>query len=304
MVTGEQMISSTTVGDSSRAGGHWRAMALRWSQVGPPLRPSPEDIAFYARAINRWVLANGAPRVLILGVTPELYRLSWPSGTALQAVDRTRGMIESVWPGLRSAALCADWTAIPLPACSQDVVLCDGGLIMVSFPDGISKIARVLQNMLTPGGLFVTRLYATPDRRESAAIVLSDLLAGKIANVNILKLRLGMALQESSEQGVQLGHVWDTLQRVAPDLPRLAERIGWPIESLSAIEAYRESSSRYHFTTLAEIRRLFCDDPGGFSCETIDVPGYELGERCPTVAFRRETEKTTSQPHSLKYAGL
>src|ERR1017187_9474538 len=147
MVAGEQMISSTTVGESSRAGGHWRAMARRWSQVGPPLRPSPEDIAFYAGAINRWVLANGAPRALILGVTPELYRLSWPSGTALQAVDRTRGMIESVWPGLRSAVLCADWTAIPLPARSQDLALCDAGLILVSFPHGLSKIVRVLQQV-------------------------------------------------------------------------------------------------------------------------------------------------------------
>jgi hypothetical protein len=118
--------------------------------------------------------------------------------------------------------------------------------------------------------------------------VLSDLLAGGIANVNLLKLRLGMALQESSELGVQLGHVWDTLHRAAPDLTRLAERIGWPLESMSAIEVYRDSSSRYHFTSLAETCRLFCDDPGGFLCETIDVPGYELGERCPTVAFRRK----------------
>src|SRR5882724_8200549 len=166
MVAGERPKCSTSVGDSSPAGGHWHATAQRWNQIGPPLRPSPEDIAIYAAAINRWILANGAPRALILGVTPELYRLSWPSGTALQAVDRTSGMIEAVWPGPRSVVLCADWTAMPLPARSQDVALCDAGLILVSFPHGLSKIVRVLQQVLTPGGLFVTRLFLPLRRRE------------------------------------------------------------------------------------------------------------------------------------------
>jgi hypothetical protein len=291
MVAGEQQISSTPVGDPSFTGGHWLATARRWNQIGPPLRPSPEDIGFYAASIDRWVLANGSPRALILGVTPELYRLPWPSGTNLQAVDRTRGMIDAVWPGPRSAVLCSDWTAMPLPARSRDVALCDAGLILVSFPDGLSKIVRVLRHVLQSGGLFVTRLFLPQAERESSGVVLSDLLAGRIANLNILKLRLGMALQENGERGVQLGHIWDALHHAAPSLPRLAERIGWPLESLSAIDVYRNCTSRYHFTAFEEICHLFCDDPGGFACETIDIPGYELGERCPTVAFRRKSEK-------------
>jgi hypothetical protein len=288
MVVGEQAISTTPVGETSAASGHWLATARRWSQIGPPLRPSPEDIGFYSAAIDRWVPTSGAPRALILGVTPELYRLPWPSGTNLLAVDRTRGMIDAIWPGPRSAVLCADWTAMPLPARSRDIALCDAGLILVSFPQGLSKIVRILQRVLTSGGFFVTRLFLPPAQRESPDVVLSDLLAGSIANLNILKLRLGMALQESSEDGVQLGHIWDVLHRAAPNLPRLAERIGWPLETLTAIDVYRNCASVYHFSSFAEIRHLFCDDPGGFTCESIDVPGYSIGERCPTVVFRRE----------------
>src|SRR5580698_11337179 len=133
MIIGERQSSITPVGESTSAGGHWLATSRRWNQIGPPLRPSPEDIGFYAAHIDRWVLGNGSPRALILGVTPELYRLSWPCGTNLLAVDRTRGMIDAVWPGPRSAVLCADWTAMFLPARSRDIALCDAGLILVSF---------------------------------------------------------------------------------------------------------------------------------------------------------------------------
>ena len=56
--------------------GHWAEIARRWQQVGPPLRPSVQDIAFYTRAIADIT----APRALILGVTPELYHLPWPAG--------------------------------------------------------------------------------------------------------------------------------------------------------------------------------------------------------------------------------
>ncbi|HEV3386437.1 MAG TPA: class I SAM-dependent methyltransferase [Gemmata sp.] len=290
MVAGEQLISTTPVGESSSAGGHWLATARRWNQIGPPLRPSPEDIGFYSAAIDRWVLANRSLRALILGVTPELYRLSWPNGTNLLAVDRTRGMIDAIWPGPRNSVLCADWTAMPLPARSRDIALCDAGLILVSFPHGLIKIVRILQRVLTSGGLFITRLFLPPAQHESPGVVLSDLLAGSIANLNILKMRLGMALQENSEDGVQLGHIWDVLHRAAPNLPRLAERIGWSLETLSAIDVYRNCSSVYHFSSFTEIRQLFCDEPGGFTCESIDVPGYPLGERCPTVVFRREAK--------------
>jgi len=67
-----------------RPAGHWAEIARRWAEVGPPLRPSAEDLAFYRRA-GRLTRERGAPRVLLLGVTPELYRLPWPDGTDLLA---------------------------------------------------------------------------------------------------------------------------------------------------------------------------------------------------------------------------
>ena len=267
--------------------GHWANVARQWKQVGPPLRPSSQDLAFCVKWIERWASARGAPRVLILGVTPELYRLPWPAGTDILAVDHTPAMIKALWPGPPKCALSAEWTAMPLPPASRDLVLCDGGAHLLAHPEGHRAWVRELRRVLSPGGLCLLRLFVPPRRRETPAAVLQDLLDGRIANLNLLKLRLAMALCEDAARAVELRLVWDTLHAVAPDLRRLAVRIGWPADHLSAINTYRDCRDRYSFLTVAEVRRLFCGRPGGFAFEGMDVPTYELGDRCPTVVLRR-----------------
>jgi SAM-dependent methyltransferase len=269
------------------AAAHWPDIARLWAQVGPPLRPASQDIAIFTETINSWTHDNGPPRALILGVTPELYGLPWPQGTNLLAVDRTQGMIDVVWPGPRNAVVRADWTAIPLRDGSRDVVLCDGGVHLMSHPDGHRKFVRTLHRIVASGGLCIFRLFVPPRQRETPVRVLRDLLEGKISNLNILKLRLGMALQEHIAQGIALGQVWNAIHRAAPDFERLASRIGWPLEHLLAINTYRDSEIRYFFLDPDTVRRLFCDSPGGFEWVTVRVPTYELGDRCPTIVLRR-----------------
>jgi SAM-dependent methyltransferase len=276
--------ATPSTANSNPAAGHWREIARRWEQVGPPLRPSPEDVAVYAAIVAQ---RRCPPRALILGVTPELYHLPWAAGTDLCAVDHTQEMIDAVWPGPRSAVRHADWTDLPLPAASRDLAVCDGGLHLLAYPDAHHKLIWALHRVLAPGGLAVFRLFVPPARRESPAAVLADLRAGQIPNVNILKLRLGMALQEDPRSGVQLAAVWDALHRATPNLRQLAEDIHWPLESLLAVETYRDCSSRYHFLGVGEVRRLFCQEPGGFVLEMIHFPAYPLGEQCPMVVFRR-----------------
>lgn len=269
-----------------RPAAHWHNIAGQWDQVGSPLRPCAEDQAVYADALSRWGGA-GAPRGLILGVTPELYHLPWPEGSHVSAMDRTQRMIDLVWPGPRGDALCADWRDLPLETGSRDIALCDGGIIMLPYPDGHAAMVQGLARVLAPGGLCVFRLYVLPATRETPEAVLDDLLGGRIPNLNILKLRLGMAMQVRPEEGVQLSHVWEALHQVAPDFSQLATDIGWPLEHLLAINTYRECPSRYYFLTLTEVCRLFCEQPGGFQRDSIHEPTYPLGERCPLVFFRR-----------------
>jgi len=272
---------------------HWSDLARQWNQVFSPLRPCVQDLGAYHAAIARWSAEYGAPRALILGVTPELYHLPWPAGTHLTAMDHTQRMIDMVWPGPRSAAVCADWTDMPLDDASRDIVLSDGGLSMLSCPLGHARLVRALQRVLAPAGLCAFRLYVPPSPRETPRMVVQDLLDANIPHLNILKLRLGMALEESCARGVQLGHIWEVLRAAAPDFKGLAARIGWPLEHLLAINTYRDSFNRYYFPGVAEICEVFTDNPGGFVLESIQTPTYPLGERCPTIVFRRRNNAET-----------
>lgn len=267
---------------------HWPDIAQQWEQVGIPLRPSVQDISFLNDAIDSWVRDKGTPRVLILGVTPELYRFPWPTGTDVLAVDHTQNMIDTIWPGPRNAVICANWTTMPLQKGSRDIVLCDGGVHLLAYPGGHRQLVRTLHRVIASGGVCIFRLFVPPEKREEVDEVLQDLLEAKISNLNILKLRLGMALHEDITKGIQLKRIWDTIHRVAPDFNRLASRIGWPIEHLLVINTYRNSSTRYFFLSLDDVHHLFCENPGGFTLETVCVPTYELGMRCPTIVLARD----------------
>lgn len=274
-------------GDSARTLSHWSESARQWRHIGPPLRPVAADIAFFQEAVSGWTHRDGPPRVLLLGVTPELYRMPWPQGTDILAMDRSQAMIDFVWPGPKEAALCANWLSPPLRNGSRDIVLCDGGLHLISYPHEQGLLVDSLRNVLSEGGLCILRLFVPPRHRESPGAVLRDLLDGGVASPNLLKLRLGMAMMDNPEAGVAVRDVWHAFHGAAPDLEALAAKIGWSIEPARLISAYRDSDARYHFVTLDQAADLFCRQPGGFARLGTRVPSYELGERCPLVVFRR-----------------
>lgn len=266
---------------------YWQDIARQWSRIGPPLRPAGEDLAHFSGTIEAWSRRHGPPRALILGVTPEFYRIPWPARTRLLAVDHTLAMIEAVWPGPRTTALCAAWTDLPLENDSCDIVLCDGGLHLLTSPQGQRALVRTLGRVIAPAGLCVLRLFTPPRQRESPERVLADLRAGRIANLNLLKFRLWMALQRDSEHGVELARVWEAVHHLESCEPALATRLAWDDEHLRAIDHYRGSAARYHFVGQSRVRDMFCEAPGGFTLESSFHPSYEMGEQCPILVLRR-----------------
>jgi len=265
----------------------WAKVARNWELYGPPLRPSPEDLRFSEQAVGAWRGRGSPPRVLLLGVTPELYRLAWREGTSFLAVDRTIEVIEAVWPGPREAVRCEDWLEMKLPAASRDIILCDGGLNLLAYPDEQQRLASILGEVLAEDGLCILRLFVRPAEKETCDAVLADLLAGRIADMNVLKLRLWAALQESPTQGVELDTVWRAVRGAAGSLEELASRLGWPLEETLFINAYRDATTRYWLGTVDEVAKIFCQDAGGFELAGVHVPTYECGRLCPTVVLRR-----------------
>ncbi len=270
------------------SGNHWSRMAQLWRLVGPPLRPAPEDLAAFEDAILGWLNAHSrAPRALILGVTPELYSLRWPAGTTLRALDGSRQMIKAVWPGPPAAALLGSWTAMPLATGCRDIVVCDGGFGMLSYPQGQAELLRELHRVLAPGGIFAVRLFAPRGRTGSIEEVFADLGAGRVSSLDALKLRLWGALQGDAQQGVRPQQVVAHILAAVGNFDRLAEDHGWPLEHVRSLELHRESTASYHLTEAIEVVRMACSDAGGFESVSVVEPGYALGACCPIVTLRR-----------------
>src|ERR1043166_3006349 len=69
-------------------------------------------------------------------------------GTTCVACARTVEISEAVWPGPREAVRCEDWLEMKLPAASRDIVLCDGGLNLLAYPDEQQRLASILSEVL------------------------------------------------------------------------------------------------------------------------------------------------------------
>lgn len=258
------------------------------------MRPSAEDLSNYWDIANEWIQKRGAPRVLLLGVTPELYNLPWPKGTDFLAVDGSQDMIDAVWPGPEDIIRCANWLSLDLPEGSRDIVLCDGGLHLLSYPQGQHEIIRLLRRTLSHEGICIFRLFALPAQRENPDAVVQDLLDRQIGSLDIFKLRLSMSLQSKPGEGVELAQLYNKLVDTAPDLEKLAANIGWPAEHIKIFGYYRDIKYKYYWLTLEQTMDMFCMDPGGFQAHRLKIPSYNLGRRCPTIGMQRCSREKTA----------
>jgi SAM-dependent methyltransferase len=262
-------------------------IAASWRLLGPPLRPVDEDLHFVREAALRWeARAARAPNVVILGVTPELWKLPWPDGAKVRAVDRAVEMIEHVWPGPAGDAEQGDWLDLPFADESVDIVVCDGGWHLLD-GSGQVRLATELARVVAPHGCFVARLFTPPDVPETPAEVVADLWDGAIPSLNHLKLRLGMALADENRR-TYLPDVWRFVNDLDPDWSSLAGKLGWDVEHLAAIDAYRNADASYVWATTNEVVGQLCNGEARFVPDSVASPTYLLGERCPTIVVRKD----------------
>jgi SAM-dependent methyltransferase len=263
---------------------HFARIAPKWSQLGPPLRPSPDDIAVMQRAA-----AQLGPQAcaVVLGLTPEIVGCDWPADVTLRAVDHSPAMMAALWPPAKgpanAQALLGDWCALPLPAGSVDLVAGDGCYVLLDHPQGYAALTREVRRVLRPGGRYVIRVFLRPDSAETVAEIAQALADGAIGSVHALKLRLLAALHGASGAGSRLDDVWQAWSAMAPQLPaHLAAARGWTTEEIVGVEAYHGLQARYYLPTLAEFRQALRP---GFTEIECAWGRHELADRCPTLVF-------------------
>jgi SAM-dependent methyltransferase len=149
----------------------WQRNARQWSRIGPPLRPSADDLVALSGVLAAWQAARPgrALEAALLGVTPEIAGAPWPQGTRLVALDHSVAMIRTVWAGAAARpaaafAVCADWRRLPISAGRFDVMAGDGAFNVLGSYADYDAVLGALRAALDPAGRLVLRFFMRPDR--------------------------------------------------------------------------------------------------------------------------------------------
>ena len=211
--------------------------------------------------------------------------MRWPEASSLIAVDNSFVMARTVWPGnipSKRRAVCGDWLSLPQAHASSDVVLGDGSMNCVRYPEGFRALARSVRSVLRPDGFLLLRSFVQPEGKDSIELVFADLLQGRFPTVNHFKFRLLMAMQRSTEQGIVVDDVYREWVRRNINKNDLVTITGWEKQALRSIELYEGQDVVHTFPTVSELRSVL----GEFFDEvSISNPAYFLGDRCPSFVL-------------------
>jgi hypothetical protein len=275
---------------------YWDDFAESFAALGPPLRPSSEDIRSFEDAVAKWTANHPYDwlRALLLGVTPELARMRWPDASSLIAVDNSLAMARAVWPGnvaKKRWAVCGDWLALPRPESSCHVVVGDGSINCLRFPDGFRALANKVRCTLSDDGILALRCYVRPAIQERPDEVFADIFRSTIPSFHHFKFRLLMAMQPSTEQGVAVNDVYKKWASGRIDEDSLIARTGWEKRAIRTIKFYRDKETVHTFPTLAELRSVLVEFFDEVSCS---IPSYHLGDRCPLFVLKPKSSRLRS----------
>jgi SAM-dependent methyltransferase len=269
---------------------HFANLVQKWSDFGPPLRPSPDDTEAMQGVVSGLGHAR-ATRALLLGLTPEIVGCSWPQDIELLALDHSAAMLQKLWPPERrpqnSRALLADWCAMPIDSGTVELVAGDGCHICLSYPERFTALAQEVRRVLSDSGRFAIRVFMRPDQPESVADIGDAMVLGRIGSVHALKLRLLGALHGASGAGTCLDDVWQAWQAMSPPPVATTGARGWTPGEITGIEAYRGMAARYYLPTLEEFRAIMSPTLTEIDCSW---GRYELADRCPTLIFARHNQ--------------
>jgi SAM-dependent methyltransferase len=256
-------------------------MAERWSQIDVPMRPSAEDMAIFAAAIS----PDKPVRCLLLGLTPELARLSLPPGSIIVPTDFSEPMRSALCglaEPLRTTAVIADWRQLPYPDSCFDLVLGDGVYTVIGGAAQQQALSRSIRRVLRPGGQLIVRHFVRPENSGTPDETIALMHAGHFATFQGFKMRYLMSMTSPITNCVEPRDCWEHWEKQHINRRELAARLGFAESAIDTIDGYRGSAEIYNFSTLEGIRGKLSEH---FTEEWLVTPSYRLGESCPVMGL-------------------
>ena len=271
---------------NSRQTNVWEKHASQWVRVGAPLRPSPIDNTLMRSAIESSLRPRGqVSRIGILGVTPELVGMAWSKNTELIAFDHSELMIRDVWQP-NSDVPChvtlSNWQSLPLETHSLDCLIGDNSMGALPSLSEYKWVFAELLRVLKPSGKLCLRCFIAPEHSEPVDKIFKDVMAKRIKNFHVLKLKLAMTLSKYPTYFVFVKDIHALFETTFPNRVELSKLTAWDLDVINTIDAYRGSETVYTFPTLEALKEVASP---WFAIESISTPDYELGDRCPTLTF-------------------
>jgi hypothetical protein len=262
----------------------WGTQVDIWPTIPSPFSPSSEDLALYQQACPPELLAADAtPRILLLGVTPQLANAPWPSGTELHAVDYDEQMIASLWHP-REGAEChlSRWEEMPFPDAHFDLVIGDCPFNALPSQADYEGVLRQIARVRRPAAPLITRFFMHSEPRVTLA-QLVDMAGGALADLPTPATRLMIYMTASDEQGRLYNPAG--AQRIRDewgDLETFLVAMGQAPEDRELTKLVLSFEQRVNYPTASEIRQHFAPF---FDDIRFTYPTTGVGQNCPIVRF-------------------
>ncbi len=259
----------------------WSKQAERWSKVGSPTRPCEEDIQIMWHFVQPLFVDGKSKQVAVMGVTPEVVHLPWPSQAHIEAFDASAEMINKLWQpkaDVDARVRQSDWRRLPLPDQSVDLMVGDGIFTAAGSESVVKDMLTEAHRVLVKGGMIILRCFIRPETIEDLQSIKLAALAGKIRNFGSLKWRLAMALIDPVTSTVAPVRIHEVFQQLFPDRELLQLVSGWTIEQIGTIDAYDGMAGQFYFPDMQQQMKLLRRH---VEIGQYVTGSYELSERCP-----------------------
>lgn len=141
----------------------WQQMALVWRRhIKPPSRPCLDQIKIWEKILKEKIEEVKNPKVLILGVTPELRDLVNRYSLKSIVCDVNPRMVEAMnklikYKNSKEKITIRNWLEMDFKKESFDLILGDACLNQISSQEKIKKLLRKLKDFLKPNGYLLIR---------------------------------------------------------------------------------------------------------------------------------------------------